>query len=145
MIKKIEDIKEPKHIAALLRNYKRNKARLRILELSLVDDEDYLIGAIDYSKDNVQTSSLSSLDNKILAREEEAKNLKMAITITEALLGSLDKRKDCQYEKLINNYYIENMTQSEVMGKINIYDNRYFFELCNKALNSLFELVKDLA
>lgn len=135
-------IKDTKDIASLLRGFKRNKARLKILEMGLVTDDDYTLGAIDYSSDNVQTSNLSSLDNRILAREREAEELKRKIAITEILVDSIDSRKDNQYRKLIEGYYIENMTQSEVMHDIGIYDNRYFFELCRKALNSLLELVK---
>ena len=134
-------IKDTKELASLFRNYKRNKARLRILELGLVSDDDYTLGSIDYSSDNVQTSNLATLDNRILAREREKEELSEKIAITEILLDSFDSRKDNQYEKLVVGYYVENKTQSEVMNDIGIYDNRYFFELCRKALASLLELI----
>ena len=57
------------YIENLFRNYKRNVSRLEILENNLVSDDDFLLGAIDYSKDKVQTSNLSSLDNVISAVE----------------------------------------------------------------------------
>ena len=38
-----------KYIEGLLRNYKKNKSRIKILELGLVTDDDYTLGAIDYS------------------------------------------------------------------------------------------------
>ena len=57
------------YVEALLYNYKKNKARVRILELGLVSDEDFVLGSIDYSSDRVQTSNLSSLDSKIIARQ----------------------------------------------------------------------------
>ncbi|MGL5345747.1 MAG: hypothetical protein ACRDA3_00180 [Peptostreptococcaceae bacterium] len=134
--------KDKKYIENLFRNFKKNKARLKILELGLVSDEDNVIGAIDYSKDRIQTSNLSSLDNIVERRENEKEQLEKDIAITEILLDSMDSRKDSQYKKIIENYYIENMTQREVMQIINTYDNRHFFNICNKALNSLLEIVE---
>ena len=63
------------YVEALLYNYKKNKARVRILELGLVSDEDFVLGSIDYSSDRVQTSNLSSLDSKIIARQKPMKCL----------------------------------------------------------------------
>lgn len=133
--------KDKKYIEALFRNYKKNIARKKVLELGLITDDDYTLGAIDYSRDKIQTSNKPTLDNFIEARERELHQLNKDIAITEILLESLDSRKDSQYRKLIENYYIEKMTQSEVMRIINIYDNRYFFNLCSTVLNSLVELI----
>lgn len=134
--------KDKKYIENLFRNFKKNKARLKILELGLVTDDDYTLGAIDYSKDKIQTSNLSSLDNIAERREAEKEKLQKDIAITQILLDSMDSRKDSQYKKIIEYYYIENMTQREVMQIINTYDNRHFFNICNKALNSLLEIVE---
>ena len=38
-----------RYIEALLYNYKKNKARLQILELGLISDDDFILGSIDYS------------------------------------------------------------------------------------------------
>lgn len=133
--------KDNKYIANLFRNYKRNKARVRILELGMVNDEDYLIGSIDYSADNVQTSNKSDLSDKIIKREHELNKLRKDIAITEILLDSIDSRKDSQYMKLIQNYYIENKTKNEVMTLVNVYDDSAFFYLCRVVLNSLLELI----
>ena len=64
------------YIEDLFRRYKRNVSRLEILENNLISDDDFLLGAIDYSKDKVQTSNLSSLDNVIEKREKEKEKLK---------------------------------------------------------------------
>ena len=133
--------KDKKYIEYLLKNYKRNKSRLRILELGWINEQDNILNAIDYSRDVVQTSNLSSLDNTIIAREEEIRKLNYEINVTEALLDSLGSRKDNQYRQLVENYYIENKTYTEVMGILGIYKPYHFFQLCKKVLNEFLSLI----
>ena len=133
--------KDKKYIEYLLRNYKKKKSRLRILNLGLINEDDNILNAIDYSKDKIQTSNLTSLDDAIIKREEEIKKLEYEINIVEALLDSLDSRKDNQYRQLVENYYIENKTHTEVMPIINIYNRYHYFELCKKVLNEFLELI----
>ena len=80
------------YIENLFRNYKRNKSRLQILDKNLISDDDFLLGAIDYSKEKIQTSNLSILDNIIEKREKEKEQLIKDITLTEILLDSLTER-----------------------------------------------------
>ena len=133
--------KDKKYIEYLLRNYKKKKSRLRILNLGLINEDDNILNGIDYSKDKIQTSNLISLDDAIIKREEEIKRLEYEINIVEALLDSLDSRKDNQYRQLVENYYIENKTYTEVMSIINIYNRYHYFELCKKVLNEFLELI----
>ena len=133
--------KDKKYIEYLLRNYKKKKSRLRILNLGLINEDDNILNGIDYSNDKIQTSNLTSLDDAIIKREEEIKRLEYEINIVEALLDSLDSRKDNQYRQLVENYYIENKTYTEVMPIINIYNRYHYFELCKKVLNEFLELI----
>ena len=133
--------KDKKYIEYLLRNYKKKKSRLRILNLRLINEDDNILNGVDYSKDKIQTSNLTSLDDAIIKREEEIKRLEYEINIVEALLDSLDSRKDNQYRQLVENYYIENKTYTEVMPIINIYNRYHYFELCKKVLNEFLELI----
>ena len=133
--------KDKKYIEYLLRNYKKKKSRLRILNLGLINEDDNILNGIDYSKDKIQTSNLTSLDDAIIKSEEEIKRLEYEINIVEALLDSLDSRKDNQYRQLVENYYIENKTYTEVMPIINIYNRYHYFELCKKVLNEFLELI----
>ena len=133
--------KDKKYIEYLLRNYKKKKSRLRILNLGLINEDDNILNGIDYSKDKIQTSNLTSLDDAIIKREEEIKKLEYEINIVEALLDSLDSRKDNQYRQLVENYYIKNKTYTEVMPIINIYNRYHYFELCKKILNEFLELI----
>ena len=131
MIKKVE---------ALLRNYKRNKSRIRILELNLEDEDETFIGAIDYSRDNVQTSNKRDLSDVVVAREKELKKLRKDVATTEALIDSLNSRKDSQYKKVVELYYIEGNIAQDVMSEVSVYGWR-FYELCKKVLGSLSELL----
>ena len=131
MIKKVE---------ALLRNYKRNKSRIRILELNLEDEDETFIGAIDYSKDNVQTSNKRDLSDVVVAREKELKRLRKDVATTEALIDSMNSRKDSQYKKVVELYYIEGNIAQDVMSEVSVYGWR-FYELCKKVLGSLSELL----
>ena len=133
--------KDKKYIEYLLRNYKKKKSRLRILNIGLINEDDNILNGIDYSKDKIQTSNLTSLDDVVIKREEEIKRLEYEINIVEALLDSLDSRKDNQYRQLVENYYIENKTYTEVMTIINIYNRYHYFELCKKVLNEFLELI----
>ena len=101
MIKKVEN---------LLRNYKENKAEVQILTYKLD------LGAIDYSKDKVQTSNINSLDDIVIAREKKLIQLKQDIYITEALLYSLGERD----YKIINDFYILERSQTKIGADLEI-------------------------
>lgn len=137
------DIKyDVKYVEGLLRNYKKNKARLKILELNMLSHEDNELRGIDYSREVVQTSNISNLDSIIIKREEEYNKLKYLVTLTETLIDSLDSRRDNQYRKIANYYYIENMTYTEVMPIVGIYTADHFYSLGRKVLKELTSLME---
>lgn len=129
--------KDKKYIENLFRNYKKNKARLKMLELGLVSDEDHVIGAIDYSKDKIQTSNLSSLDNIIEKREYEKEKLQKEIAITQILLDSLKEDERI----IVEAYYIEGKTQTQVANIINVYEVSTVWRKREKILSELMELI----
>ena len=71
MIKKVEH---------LLRSYKENKAEVEMLTYRLD------LNAIDYSKDKIQTSNISTLDEVVIAREKKLIQLKQDIHTTEIFI-----------------------------------------------------------
>ncbi|HSQ89025.1 hypothetical protein, partial [Romboutsia sp.] len=126
-----------KYIENLLRSYKKNKARLRILELGHVSDIDNVLGGIDYSKDKIQTSNLSSLDNIIEAREREQEQLKIDIGVTDALLDSLSEKD----RFLTWQYYIEKRTQVQIAHDMNYYDVATVWRNRDRIIKDMIELV----
>jgi DNA-directed RNA polymerase specialized sigma subunit len=126
------------YIENLFRNYKRNKSRLQILDKNLISDDDFLLGAIDYSKEKIQTSNLSSLDNIIEKREKEKDQLIKDITLTEILLNSLTERDYL----IINSFYIERKTLVRIAQLLNRDDTKTVWRNKERILNSLTELLQ---
>ena len=124
------------YIEDLFRRYKRNVSRLEILENNLVSDDDFLLGAIDYSKDKVQTSNLSSLDNVIEKREKEKEKLKKEVALTKILLNSLTEKDYL----IINSFYIERKTLVRIAQMLNRDDTKTVWRNKERILNTLTEL-----
>ena len=134
--------KDKKYIEYLLRNYKKKKSRLRILNLGLINEDDNILNGVDYSKDKIQTSNLTSLDDAIIKREEEIKRLEYEINIVEALLDSLDSRKDNQYRQLVENYYIENKTLVRIAQILDRDDTKTIWRNKERILDELLGVLK---
>ena len=126
-----------RYIEALLYNYKKNKARLQILELGLISDDDFILGSIDYSKERVQSSNLSSLDNKIIAREREITRLKKDIKLVEILLGSLSEREHL----VVKSFYIENISNVKIADMIDRIDLKTVWRIKDNALRNMTNLI----
>lgn len=126
-----------RYIEALLYNYKKNKARLQILELGLISDDDFILGSIDYSKERVQSSNLSSLDNKIIAREREITRLKKDIKLVEILLGSLSEREHL----VVKSFYVENISNVKIADMIDRVDLKTVWRIKDNALRSMANLI----
>ena len=126
-----------RYIEALLYNYKKNKARLQILELGLISDDDFILGSIDYSKERVQSSNLSSLDNKIIAREREITRLKKDIKLVEILLSSLSEREHL----VVKSFYIENISNVKIADMIDRVDLKTVWRIKDIALKNMTNLI----
>ena len=126
-----------RYIEALLYNYKNNKARLQILELRLISDDDFILGSIDYSKERVQSSNLSSLDNKVIAREREITRLKKDIKLVEILLDSLSEREHL----VVKSFYIENISNVKIADMIDRVDLKTVWRIKDNALRNMTNLI----
>ena len=124
-------------VEGLLYNYKKNKARVRILELGLISDEDFILGSMNYSSDRVQTSNLSNLDNKIIARQKEMGKLKKDIARTDEMLSILNGR----YKTVVVNYYIERKTYEQILPMIDRVDNKTVLNIKKRALENMADLI----
>ena len=122
--------KDIEYVKRILKDYKWNKARIRNLEQNMLDDNDNTLRGIDYS-------NISSLDNIIITRENELKRLKREVMDVNIILDSLDSRNNNQKRKLIEYFYIENMTYWEVMPLVNINNTNSFFDILKKTTYKL--------
>lgn len=133
--------KDKKHIENLLRGYKKNRARLKILENNLVSDDDNVLGAINYTSKlemgNIQTSNISSLDNIIERREKEKEQLIKDITLTEILLDSLTERD----YMIIYNFYIERKTLVRIAQMLDRDDTKTVWNNKERILSEMLEVI----
>ena len=127
-----------KYIENLLRNYKKNKSRIKILELGIVTDDDFTISAIDYSKEKIQTSNQSDLSDLIIKREKELDKLKYEVSLTDALLESLNTKD----KYIVEAFYIENIRMNKIALKLNYYETKTIWINKDRIINSLIDLVE---
>ena len=126
-----------RYIEALLYNYKKNKARLEILQLGLISDNDFILGGIDYSREKIQSNNMNSLDNIIIAREKEITRLKKDIKLAEVLQGSLSERD----KLVVTSFYIENISNVKKAQLINREDLKTVWRIKDLALRNMANLI----
>ena len=126
-----------KYIENLFRNYKKNKSRIKILNLGMVTDDDFTISGVDYSKDKIQTSNMSDLSDAVIKREKELEKLIYEVNVTEALLESLNTKD----RYIIEAFYIENIRMNKIAVKLNYYEIKTVWNNKDRIMNYLLDLV----
>ena len=126
-----------KYIENLFRNYKKNKSRIKILQLGYITDDDFTISAVDYSKDKIQTSNMSDLSDLVIKREKELEKLIYEVNVTEALLESLNTKD----RYIIEAFYIENIRMNKIAVKLNYYEIKTVWNNKDRIMNYLLDLV----
>ena len=126
-----------KYIENLFRNYKKNKSRIKILQLGYITDDDFTISGVDYSKDKIQTSNMSDLSDAVIKREKELEKLIYEVSVTEALLESLNTKD----RYIIEAFYIENIRMNKIAVKLNYYEIKTVWNNKDRIMNYLLDLV----
>ena len=126
-----------KYIENLFRNYKKNKSRIKILQLGYITDDDFTISGVDYSKDKIQTSNMSDLSDTVIKREKELEKLIYEVSVTEALLESLNTKD----RYIIEAFYIENIRMNKIAVKLNYYEIKTVCNNKDRIMNYLLDLV----
>ena len=126
-----------KYIENLFRNYKKNKSRIKILNLGMVTDDDFTVSGVDYSKDKIQTSNMSDLSDAVIKREKELEKLIYEVNVTEALLESLNTKD----RYIIEAFYIENIRMNKIAVKLNYYEIKTVWNNKDRIMNYLLDLV----
>lgn len=125
------------YVVRILKTYKKNKSRLKMLELGLVTDDDSLLGAVNYDSIRVQTSNLGSLDNNILARENEITKLNKYITTVDVILESLNSKD----RAIIENIYFENIKYIDIAYKNNWNDKKTVWDNKERIIRELAKII----
>ena len=126
-----------RYIENLFRNYKKNKSRIKILQLGYITEDDFTISAIDYSKDKIQTSNMSDLSDLVVKREKELDKLIYEVNVTEALLESLNNKD----RYIIEAFYIENIRMNKIAVKLNYYETKTVWNNKDRIMTYLLDLV----
>ena len=126
-----------KYIENLFKNYKKNKSRIKILQLGYITDDDFTISGVDYSKDKIQTSNMSDLSDTVIKREKELEKLIYEVSVTEALLESLNTKD----RYIIEAFYIENIRMNKIAVKLNYYEIKTVWNNKDRIMNYLLDLV----
>ena len=126
-----------KYIENLFRNYKKNKSRIKILQLGYITEDDFTISAVDCSKDKIQTSNMSDLSDAVIRRERELEQLKYETSLTEILLESLNARD----RYIVEAFYIEKIRVNKIAVKLNYYEDKSVWNNKNRIINTLMEIV----
>ena len=126
-----------RYIENLFRNYKKNKSRIKILQLGYITEDDFTISAIDYSKDKIQTSNMSDLSDLVIRREKELDKLIYEVNVTEALLESLNNKD----RYIIEAFYIENIRMNKIAVKLNYYETKTVWNNKDRIMTYLLDLV----
>ena len=126
-----------KYIENLFKNYKKNKSRIKILNLGMVTDDDFTVSGVDYSKDKIQTSNMSDLSDTVIKREKELEKLIYEVSVTEALLESLNTKD----RYIIEAFYIENIRMNKIAVKLNYYEIKTVWNNKDRIMNYLLDLV----
>ena len=126
-----------KYIENLFRNYKKNKSRIKILNLGMVTDDDFTISGVEYSKDKIQTSNMSDLSDTVIKREKELEKLIYEVSVTEALLERLNTKD----RYIIEAFYIENIRMNKIAVKLNYYEIKTVWNNKDRIMNYLLDLV----
>ena len=125
------------YVVRILKTYKKNKSRLKMLELGLVTDDDSLLGAVNYDSVRVQTSNLGSLDNNIIAREKEKAKLNKYITTVDVILESLNSKD----RAIIENIYFENIKYIDIAYKNNWNDKKTVWDNKERIIRELAKII----
>ena len=103
----------------------------------MVTDDDFTISGVDYSKDKIQTSNMSDLSDTVIKREKELEKLIYEVSITEALLESLNTKD----RYIIEAFYIENIRMNKIAVKLNYYEIKTVWNNKDRIMNYLLDLV----
>ena len=125
------------YVVRILKTYKKNKSRLKMLKLGLVTDDDNLLGAVNYDSVRVQTSNLGSLDNNIIVREKEKAKLNKYITTVDVILESLNSKD----RAIIENIYFENIKYIDIAYKNNWNDKKTVWDNKERIIRELAKII----
>lgn len=120
-------MKKEKTVEYLLKNYRNNKAEIKMLSYGLD------LQAVQYNRDAVQTSNKSDLSDIVIKREKILNELKQDVHDTECLLDSLEDKE----RFIIEGFYIRGLKQVDIASELNLNTEDAVWKRKNNILKNL--------
>jgi len=123
------------------------RRKIRLLEEEIARDTTLAegVGAIRYDKDKVQTTPepdrLTIIIGKIIENKEELEREVCKLQEKERQIREFLLKLPEKYERVLVLHYFESRNWAEVAVIMN-YDDRYVYEIKDKALKELDEVLK---
>ena len=135
-----------KRVEAMLYNYEKTKAEIKILlrELEILENDYRCIGAISYDEKTQATNKFSStVENEVINKTKEVYKLKNEIRLKEIEIKNIDDALSILDEReiyIIKEYYINNRLLKVIADEIHVNEN-YASELKHKIINKLTSMI----
>lgn len=135
-----------KRVEAMLYNYKKTKAEIKILirELEILENDYRGAGAISYDEKTQATNKFnSSVENEVINKTKEVYKLENEIRLKEIEIKNIDDALSILDEReiyIIKEYYINNRLLKVIADEIHVNEN-YASELKHKIINKLTSII----
>ena len=135
-----------KRVEAMLYNYKKTKAEIKILirELEILENDYRGTGAISYDEKTQATNKFnSSVENEVINKTKEVYKLENEIRLKEIEIKNIDDALSILDEReiyIIKEYYINNRLLKVIADEIHVNEN-YASELKHKIINKLTSMI----
>ena len=135
-----------KRVEAMLYNYKKTKAEIKILirELEILENDYRGAGAISYDEKTQATNKFNStVENEVINKTKEVYKLENEIRLKEIEIKNIDDALSILNEReiyIIKEYYINNRLLKVIADEIHVNEN-YASELKHKIINKLTSII----
>lgn len=135
-----------KRVEAMLYNYKKTKAEIKILirELEILENDYRGTGAISYDEKTQATNKFNStVENEVINKTKEVYKLENEIRLKEIEIKNIDDALSILDEReiyIIKEYYINNRLLKVIADEIHVNEN-YASELKHKIINKLTSMI----
>lgn len=135
-----------KRVEAMLYNYKKTKAEIKILirELEILENDYRGAGAISYDEKTQATNKFNStVENEVISKTKEVYKLENEIRLKEIEIKNIDDALSILNEReiyIIKEYYINNRLLKVIADEIHVNEN-YASELKHKIINKLTSMI----
>lgn len=135
-----------KRVEAMLYNYKKTKAEIKILirELEILENDYRGAGAISYDEKTQATNKFNStVENEVINKTKEVYKLENEIRLKEIEIKNIDDALSILDEReiyIIKEYYINNRLLKVIADEIHVNEN-YASELKHKIINKLTSMI----